>query len=169
MLQKLPLSLRFSCALSDSRAPRSIWIWFEFAEILREFSWPVRWERNNTFCNSYLLQFSVTLTLLCPGFTTHCLKTFLPWCWVDIFIRLLFRYGDRAPKSFLARIFCIVWILVGIIIIAIFTAIVTASLSASIQHHFTVHGSVVRYEWKMISRITRRSREIQCALSLVKI
>lgn len=52
-------------------------------------------------------------------------------------------YGDRAPKSFLARIFCIVWILVGIIIIAIFTAIVTASLSASIQHHFTVHGSVI--------------------------
>lgn len=52
-------------------------------------------------------------------------------------------YGDRAPKSFLARIFCIVWILVGIIIIAIFTAIVTASLSASIQHHFTVHGSLI--------------------------
>lgn len=52
-------------------------------------------------------------------------------------------YGDRAPKSFLARIFCILWILVGIIIIAIFTAIVTASLSASIQHHFTVHGSVI--------------------------
>lgn len=52
-------------------------------------------------------------------------------------------YGDRAPKSFLARIFCIVWILVGIIIIAIFTAIVTASLSASIQHHFIVHGSVI--------------------------
>ena len=60
-----------------------------------------------------------------------------------IFLRFLIRYGDRAPKSFLARIFCIVWILVGIIIIAIFTAIVTASLSASIQHHFTVHGSLV--------------------------
>ncbi|XP_031556522.1 uncharacterized protein LOC116293260 [Actinia tenebrosa] len=52
-------------------------------------------------------------------------------------------YGDRAPKSLLARVFCIVWILVGIIIIAIFTAIITASLSASIQHHFTVHGSKV--------------------------
>ncbi|KAK3735597.1 hypothetical protein QZH41_013716, partial [Actinostola sp. cb2023] len=52
-------------------------------------------------------------------------------------------YGDRAPKSLLARIFCIVWILVGIIIIAIFTAIITASLSASIQHHFTVHGAKV--------------------------
>lgn len=52
-------------------------------------------------------------------------------------------YGDRAPKSFLARIFCIIWIIVGIIIIAIFTAIVTASLSASIQHHFTMHGSVI--------------------------
>ena len=60
-----------------------------------------------------------------------------------IVLRFLIRYGDRAPKSFLARIFCIVWILVGIIIIAIFTAIVTASLSASIQHHFTVHGSLV--------------------------
>ncbi|EDO38832.1 predicted protein [Nematostella vectensis] len=52
-------------------------------------------------------------------------------------------YGDRAPKSLLARVFCIVWILVGIIIIAIFTAIITASLSASIQHHFSVHGALI--------------------------
>ena len=65
---------------------------------------------------------------------------------IKIKLILVIRYGDRAPKSFFARIFCIVWILVGIIIIAIFTAIVTASLSASIQHHFTVHGSVVSPE-----------------------
>ena len=95
------------------------------------------------------------------------LKTFLLQCLADIPILLLFRYGDRAPKSFLARIFCIVWILVGIIIIAIFTAIVTASLSASIQHHFTVHGSVVSYEWNMISWIIWRPGEAKCLLSLV--
>ncbi|CAB3987730.1 potassium channel [Paramuricea clavata] len=52
-------------------------------------------------------------------------------------------YGDRAPRSILGRLFCIIWIVIGMSIIAIFTAMVTASLSASIQNNFVIHGSVM--------------------------
>lgn len=53
------------------------------------------------------------------------------------------RYGDRAPRFFIGRVFCIIWILIGMSIIAIFTAMVTASLYASIQYQLIIHGSVV--------------------------
>ena len=39
-------------------------------------------------------------------------------------------YGDRAPKSFVARIFSFFWLLVGLVIIAIFNGNVTTSLTA---------------------------------------
>ena len=40
-------------------------------------------------------------------------------------------YGDKAPKSAIARIFSVFWILFGVILIAIFTADVTSSLTAA--------------------------------------
>ncbi|XP_046847694.1 uncharacterized protein LOC124441289 [Xenia sp. Carnegie-2017] len=52
-------------------------------------------------------------------------------------------YGDRAPRFFIGRVFCIIWILIGMSIIAIFTAMVTASLYASIQYQLIIHGSVM--------------------------
>ena len=40
------------------------------------------------------------------------------------------RYGDKAPKSIVARIFSIFWILLGLIIMAIFMANITSALTA---------------------------------------
>ena len=42
----------------------------------------------------------------------------------------LFSYGDKSPKSIVARSFSIIWIMIGLIIMAIFTANVTSSLTA---------------------------------------
>ena len=41
------------------------------------------------------------------------------------------RYGDKAPKSVVARIFSIIWILLGLIITAIFMANITSALTAA--------------------------------------
>lgn len=40
------------------------------------------------------------------------------------------RYGDKSPKSIVARIFSIIWIMLGLISMAIFTANVTSALTA---------------------------------------
>ena len=40
------------------------------------------------------------------------------------------RYGDKAPKSNVARIFSIIWILLGLIFTAIFMANITSALTA---------------------------------------
>ena len=40
------------------------------------------------------------------------------------------RYGDKAPKSTVARIFSVFWILLGLIIMAIFMANITSALTA---------------------------------------
>ena len=39
-------------------------------------------------------------------------------------------YGDKAPKSIVARIFSIIWILLGLIFMAIFMANTTSALTA---------------------------------------
>ena len=39
-------------------------------------------------------------------------------------------YGDKAPKSFIARVFAFFWVLIGLVIISIFTATVTTALTA---------------------------------------
>ena len=43
---------------------------------------------------------------------------------------LHFRYGDKAPRSFIARVFAFFWVLIGLVIISIFTATVTTALTA---------------------------------------
>ena len=40
------------------------------------------------------------------------------------------RYGDKALKSIVARIFSVFWILFGLIIMAIFVANITSALTA---------------------------------------
>ena len=44
---------------------------------------------------------------------------------------LYFRYGDKAPKSFLARILCILWVLAGAILLSLFTANTTSIITES--------------------------------------
>ena len=41
-----------------------------------------------------------------------------------------FRYGDKTPKSLLARLFAIVWMVSGIILLSMFTAQVSSRLTA---------------------------------------
>ncbi|EDO49510.1 predicted protein [Nematostella vectensis] len=53
-------------------------------------------------------------------------------------------YGDRAPRSVLARTFAFVWVLIGLVIISIFTATVTTSLTAiSLSNEVKLYGSEV--------------------------
>jgi len=53
-------------------------------------------------------------------------------------------YGDRAPRSFMARVFAFFWVLVGLVIISIFTATVTTSLTAlSLNNDIELYGSTL--------------------------
>ena len=47
-----------------------------------------------------------------------------------IAVSFLTRYGDKAPKSTLARIFSVFWILLGLVIMAVFMANITSALTA---------------------------------------
>ncbi|CAB4043758.1 Potassium voltage-gated channel subfamily F member 1, partial [Paramuricea clavata] len=40
-------------------------------------------------------------------------------------------YGDKAPKSIIARILCIIWMLAGAILLSLFTANTTSIITAS--------------------------------------
>ena len=56
----------------------------------------------------------------------------------------IFSYGDRAPRSVLARTFAFIWVLIGLVIISIFTATVTTSLTAiSLSNEIKLYGSDV--------------------------
>jgi len=44
-----------------------------------------------------------------------------------------YRYGDRAPKSVVARLFAITWILFGITIFSMYTAALTTALTTSVS------------------------------------
>ncbi|XP_031568614.1 uncharacterized protein LOC116303242 isoform X2 [Actinia tenebrosa] len=53
-------------------------------------------------------------------------------------------YGDRAPRSFLGRVFAVMWILLGICIVSIFTATLTTSLTTiSLDTKRSVTGSKI--------------------------
>lgn len=64
-----------------------------------------------------------------------------------------YRYGDRSPKSILARIFCIFWILCGIILVSLFTGLVTAALSISATPVYNIPGAKVGYKFPLAFRI----------------
>ena len=55
---------------------------------------------------------------------------FILSCHELIAVSFCMRYGDKAPKSIVARIFSIFWILLGLIIMAIFIANITSALTA---------------------------------------
>ena len=53
-------------------------------------------------------------------------------------------YGDKAPRSFFARIFGILWILIGLVIISTFTATITTVLTAtSLTNEAKLYGTKV--------------------------
>ena len=55
-----------------------------------------------------------------------------------------FIYGDKSPRSYLARIFAISWILLGITIFSMFTASLTTILqSASLEVPPIIYGKKV--------------------------
>ena len=63
-----------------------------------------------------------------------------------IFDSFSFSYGDRAPRSVLARTFAFIWVLIGLVIISIFTATVTTSLTAiSLSNEIKLYGSDVSH------------------------
>ena len=43
------------------------------------------------------------------------------------------RYGDKAPKSFLGRLFGVIWILVGAMMLSLFTALFTNAMQAALD------------------------------------
>ena len=46
-----------------------------------------------------------------------------------VIIYIIIGYGDKAPRSFIGRVFAFIWILIGLCIISIFTATVTTALT----------------------------------------
>ena len=97
-----------------------------------------------TYLFAYLAYLSASLYLF----------TYLPYLVIYLFIYFylytyLFicvcSYGDRNPKSVLARIFCTMWIIMGLVVTSSFMAMITTSLSARTVLHFPIHGSVVSY------------------------
>lgn len=57
----------------------------------------------------------------------------------------LFRYGDHAPKSLVAKLFAVLWIMLGITVFTMYTATLTTALSANIAdlQGTSVDGKVV--------------------------
>jgi len=47
------------------------------------------------------------------------------------------RYGDKTPRSFIGRLFGVLWILLGLIVITMFTATVTSALTLSSSPEFS--------------------------------
>ena len=65
---------------------------------------------------------------------------------ISFSILVSFSYGDRAPRSVLARTFAFIWVLIGLVIISIFTATVTTSLTAiSLSNEIKLYGSDVSH------------------------
>lgn len=50
---------------------------------------------------------------------------------------MMCSYGDKTPRSFIGRLFGVLWILLGLIVITMFTAIVTAALTNLSSPEFT--------------------------------
>ena len=52
------------------------------------------------------------------------------------FILNLCRYGDKAPKFFLARVLSVMWMFMGVAVMAYLTAIMTTALtSGTVKDH----------------------------------
>ncbi|KAL9983623.1 hypothetical protein ACROYT_G005822 [Oculina patagonica] len=52
-------------------------------------------------------------------------------------------YGDKAPKSIIARLFCIVWIMIGLTVCSVMTATLTTALSSTVGHDVPLIGEKI--------------------------
>ena len=64
---------------------------------------------------------------------------------VEWFFPFVFRYGDKTPKSLLARIYSAVWMILGMIILSMFTAEVTSRMTSKemMPHHMYLGKKVI--------------------------
>lgn len=61
-----------------------------------------------------------------------------------IIVSILFRYGDRAPKSIAGRIFGIIWTLTGLVIISILIGAIASSLTTvTVEKEIMLYGTEV--------------------------
>ena len=58
--------------------------------------------------------------------------SFLKYLFLFQFFYLI-RYGDKTPKSFLGRLFGVIWILVGAMMLSLFTALSTNAVQAALD------------------------------------
>jgi hypothetical protein len=62
-----------------------------------------------------------------------------------------YRYGDRSPRGYAARVFAILWVLVGLVVISITTGVITTSLTAiTLSTDLQLYGAKVRYIFTLI-------------------
>ena len=51
----------------------------------------------------------------------------------EVITSFYIRYGDKTPKTFLGRVFGVIWILVGAIMLSLFTALFTNAMQAALD------------------------------------
>ena len=63
------------------------------------------------------------------------------------------RYGDRAPKSIIGRIFGIMWTLTGLVIVSILIGAIASSLtSVTVERDVILYGTEVNLYENSISK-----------------
>ena len=86
---------------------------------------------------------------------------------------MLFRYGDKAPRSLIARCIALVWILIGIVVFSLFTASLTTILaSASENEAVEITGKKVILSYTFLKKAKefhRRSSVRKGALTFCRI
>ena len=77
--------------------------------------------------------------------------------WLQTFLSIsayicLYRYGDKAPKSSLARSFAVVWIIIGVTVCSVMTATLSNALTnVKIEKFDVTTGKRVMFLLKHIS------------------
>lgn len=63
------------------------------------------------------------------------------WTRKRCYLFLLHRYGDKVPKSVVARIFSVIWIILGLISMSMIMAHITSTLTAlSLEQELSLKG-----------------------------
>ena len=73
----------------------------------------------------------------------------------DLIVYILFyvrRYGDKAPRSVLGRIWGVVWILVGINLMSFLFSLMTSTLRAELDASSGIRGVKVNHELIVVSK-----------------
>ena len=74
-------------------------------------------------------------------------------CEVPYLLIFVDRYGDRAPKSIMGRIFGIMWTLTGLVIISILIGAIASSLtSVTVERDVILYGTEVNLYENYISK-----------------